>query len=232
VALVNGGSIAGTVLGGRSAKPERGVCVDVLTADRGSFVNWAVTRRGGRYVVPNLPAGRYKVFFGDPSCLDPPGGLAPQWYNGQHTKAAATVVVVRPGQATNGIGATLRSDGMISGMVTGPAPADTSLPGICVAARPLSGARPVVAVSQASGYRLTGLVPAGIWWSSSRAAAHLGTGPSGGKTPEHARRRLPCGSRPARPVLASTHRSAASLRDLSLGSCVALLRYQGPGTGP
>jgi hypothetical protein len=131
----------------------------VLTADRGSFVNWAVTRRGGRYVVPNLPAGRYKVFFGDPSCLDPPGGLAPQWYNGQHTKAAATVVVVRPGQATNGIGATLRSDGMISGMVTGPAPADTSLPGICVAARPLSGARPVVAVSQASGYRLTGLVP-------------------------------------------------------------------------
>jgi hypothetical protein len=62
VALVNGGSIAGTVLGGWSAKPERGVCVDVLTADRGSFVNWAVTRRGGRYVVPNLPAGRYKVF--------------------------------------------------------------------------------------------------------------------------------------------------------------------------
>jgi hypothetical protein len=159
VAMVNGGSIAGTVLGGRSAKPERGVCVDVLTADRGSFVNSAVTRKGGRYIVPNLAPGRYKVFFGDPACLVAPGGLAPQWYNGRHTKAAATVVVVRPGQATNRISATLLSDGAISGEVTGPAPAATPLPGVCVTARPLSGARSVVAVSQANGYELTGLVP-------------------------------------------------------------------------
>jgi len=68
-------------------------------------------------------------------------------------------VVVRPGEATNRIDATQLSDGEIFGTVTGPAPAATALPGICVTATPLSRGRPVLAVSQASGYHLTGLVP-------------------------------------------------------------------------
>jgi hypothetical protein len=158
-ALVLGGSIAGTVLGGQPAKPQRGVCVDVVTADHGTFVDAAVTRKGGRYVMRDVPPGQYKVFFGDPACPVAPGGLAQQWYNAKHTSAAATVVAVRPGQATNRIDATLQRDGTISGTVTGPPPAANPLAGSCVTAMPLSGARPVIAVSQASGYKLTGLVP-------------------------------------------------------------------------
>jgi hypothetical protein len=159
-ALVPGASIAGTVLAGRdSPVGQPAVCVDVVAAGGGAVqgvVGFAETGHGGRYAVGGLAAGTYKVFFGDPSCAGGVEGLVPQWYDGKHTRAAATAVVVAQGQARTGVNATLAADGTITGTVTGPA--STPLAGICVIARPRQPGRPVYAVSH-GGYTLTGVPP-------------------------------------------------------------------------
>ncbi|HEX9031533.1 MAG TPA: carboxypeptidase regulatory-like domain-containing protein, partial [Streptosporangiaceae bacterium] len=187
-ALVLAGSISGAVLGGLPTPvAEPGICVDVVAAADGALVAFAETGLGGRYLVGHLAPGTYQVYFGDPFCPGGTEGLVPQWYDGKHTRAAATSVVVQPGKASVGVGATLLADGTIAGTVTGPAPASTPLTGICVIARPLNGTSPVYAVSDGGGYSLTGVRPgryqvefqsgcgatgyAAQWWNGASSAA-------------------------------------------------------------
>jgi hypothetical protein len=154
------GSISGTVLAGKlTPAPQPGVCVTVQKAADPLVGGFAITGRGGQYVVGGLVPGRYLVYFDPVNCGDGGLGLAPQWFNGQTSQAAATPVTVLPGQATTGIGATLLHDGTIKGTVT--TAASAPLAGICVEAAPVRGnpSPPVYTVSQSGNYSLTGLSP-------------------------------------------------------------------------
>lgn len=89
-------------------------------------------------------------------------GQAPQWYRGRGLRRTATLVRIRPGRRTAGIGAHLAADGTLSGTVTttGNAP----LGGICVSAVPAGAAFPgsgaVVAITTSAGtYTIGDLAP-------------------------------------------------------------------------
>jgi hypothetical protein len=160
-----GGSIAGVVTDGSPAgQPVSDVCIDVLSSNPGNIGGFSATGRGGSYRVSGLAAGKYQVYF-DPSCLlTTSTTLAPQWYNDQTTQATANWVSVKVGLTTPSIDAALRpgSDtGDITGTVSASGPSATPLSGACVTAVPLpaDSARPVVAVTKASGYTLAGLPP-------------------------------------------------------------------------
>jgi hypothetical protein len=160
VALVPAGLIAGTVLSGSPVPVgQPAVCVAAFAAGGGFPAGGAETGHGGHYAIGNLAAGTYKVLFGYRACAGGAEGLVPQWYQGKRTRASATTIVVRQGQVSAGLNATLARDGTISGTVTGPAPASAPLAGICVIARPLNKTSPVYAVSSPSGYTLTGVPP-------------------------------------------------------------------------
>jgi len=188
VALVPAGVISGTVLSGSPVPVgQPAVCVAAFAAGGGLPASGAETGHGGHYAIGNLAAGTYKVLFGYPACGGGAEGLVPHWYDDKSTRASAATIVVRQGQVSAGVDATLARDGTISGTVTGPAPASAPLSGICVIARPLNKTSPVYAVSGASGYTLTGLRPgryrvafrsgcgttgfAGQWWDGSRNPA-------------------------------------------------------------
>ena len=151
----------------------------------------------GSYLASGLAAGTYQVYFGDPQCLLTAPGLAPQWYSGQLTQAAAMKVTVTVGHTTGSIDAALQPDGQITGSVSGPTA--TPLAGACVTAVPVpaDGSLPVVAVTGSSGYTLGDLVPGGYkvrfsagcgavgyatqWWddaASRKAATVVTVGPN------------------------------------------------------
>ncbi len=156
-AMAVGGSIQGHVTSGSSAVPGQGMCVDAFGAN-GGFANTAITDAAGEFSIANLPAGQYRVFFGDPACPDGPYNVVPQWYSGKPGPAGATLVNVTGGAVTSGIDANLALDGSITGTVTGPG----SLPlgGVCAAAfRAGGGKTPVIAVTARGRYALVELTP-------------------------------------------------------------------------
>jgi hypothetical protein len=156
-AMAVGGSIQGHVSSGSPAVPGQGVCVDALSAN-GSFANQATTDAAGNFRIPNLAAGRYRVYFGDPACPDGPYDVVPQWYSGRSGPVGATLVTVTGGTVTSGVDANLARDGSIAGTVTGPGGAP--LTGVCVAAVGTGrGATPVVTVAARGGYAIAGLSP-------------------------------------------------------------------------
>jgi hypothetical protein len=184
-AIGAGGSIEGHVTSGPPPAPGQALCVDAFGAG-GGFANAAVTDAAGLYRIPNLPAGHYVVYVGDPACPFGPYNVVPQWYKGKHTRAAATPVTVAGGSVTSGIDANLALDGSITGSVTGPGGA--RLTGVCVSAVGLGrGAAPVIAVTAGGGYTLGDLTPgryrvefssgcgaAGYttqWWKNASSAA-------------------------------------------------------------
>lgn len=173
------GTISGTVEGSSSARPLTGVCVVVVPVNPSGSYDSAVTGDGGTYHVGSLTAGKYLVYFGDPFCpvtgffTGSPGFLiagtnfAPQWYNDQPTRSAATDVTVKVATNTIGVDASLALDGGISGTVTNASHAPVA--GECVTAvpvnptpDPLSGGTlgNVIAVTAADGtYALVDLPP-------------------------------------------------------------------------
>ncbi len=163
--LSPGGSISGTVLGGPGATPQSGVCVVAVPAGATFATGLSETSGSGAYKLANLAPGTYKVYLGDPFCLFTDDSFAPQWYLGKSLQVAATSVKVTSGAETTGIGATLGSDGTITGVVT--TTSHKPVAGECVTATPVNPApdpaedavpHPVVAISSGS-YVLTGLVP-------------------------------------------------------------------------
>jgi hypothetical protein len=156
-AMAVGGSIQGHVTSGTPTVPGQALCVDALSVN-GRFANSAVTGAAGDFSIPNLPAGRYRVFFGDPACPDGPYNVVPQWYSGKSGPAGATLVTVTGGTVTSGVDANLARDGSITGAVTGPGGA--TLGGVCVAAVGTGrGAIPVIAVTARGAYTIAGLAP-------------------------------------------------------------------------
>jgi hypothetical protein len=182
-ALAAGGSIQGHVTAGSPATPGQALCVDAFSVT-GGFGNSAITDAAGSYSIPNLPAGQYVVFAGDPACPDGPYNVVPQWYSGKRSRAGATRVNVTGGTVRSGIDANLAFDGSVAGSVTGPGGAP--LTGVCVTALG-TGAAPVIAVTAAGGYTLGGLTPgryrvefssgcgaagyATQWWKNASTAA-------------------------------------------------------------
>jgi hypothetical protein len=184
-AMGAGGSIEGHVTSGSPAAPGQALCVDAFGAG-GGFASAAVTDAAGLYRIPNLPAGRYLVYVGDPACPFGPYNVVPQWYAGQASRAGATAVTVTGGRVTSGVDANLALDGSVTGSVTGPGGAP--LTGVCVSAiSPARGAAPVIAVTAGGGYTLGDLTPgryrvefssgcgavgyATQWWKNAGSAA-------------------------------------------------------------
>jgi hypothetical protein len=181
--LAAGGSIQGHVTAGPSAAPGQALCVDAFSVT-GGFANSAVTDAAGSFSIPNLAAGQYVVYVGDPACPDGPYNVVPQWYLGKRSRADATQVTVNGGAVTSGIDANLALDGSVAGSVTGPGGAP--LTGVCVTAL-RTGAAPVIAVTAGGGYTLGDLTPgryrvefssgcgaAGYvtqWWKNASSAA-------------------------------------------------------------
>lgn len=177
-ALPAGGSISGRVLAGTPAVGQSGVCVEADPVKAGVLSRLVLTGPGGRYQVPNLQPGRYKVhFLTRDSCDTSQDGLVPQWYKGAGTAATATIVTVRAGHDSGGIDATLGADGGISGRVT---VAGTGAPvtGACVRVVPLAARQAAsFTASNAGRYAVTGL-PAGrykVEFSSGCGVAGLAT---------------------------------------------------------
>ena len=159
-ALGPGAAISGTVSGGEPAVAQPGICIDAVPVARHVVGEFATAGRGGHYTVRHLAPGRYKVFFGDPQCFTSPPGLAPQWFDHQPREGTASIVTTKAGHTTAGIDATLAPDGVISGTVTGPAPAHTRLTGVCVRAVPLAaGADPIYARTSEGSYLVAGVLP-------------------------------------------------------------------------
>jgi hypothetical protein len=181
-ALGAAGTIQGHVKAGSSAG--QALCVDAFSVS-GGFASSAITDAAGSFSIPNLPAGHYVVYVGDPACPFGPYNVVPQWYKGKHTRAAATPVTVTGGSVTSGIDANLALDGSITGSVTG---RGVPLTGVCVSALGLGrGATPVIAVTAGGGYTLGDLTPgryrvefssgcgavgyATQWWKNAGSAA-------------------------------------------------------------
>jgi hypothetical protein len=156
-AMAVGGSIQGHVTSGSPAGAAPGVCVDALSVN-GLLASQAITDAAGDFRIPNLAAGQYRVYFGDPACPDGPYNVVPQWYSGKSGPAGATLVTVTGGAVTSGVDANLALDGSISGTVSGPGGAP--LTGVCVAAVGTGrGATPVIAVTARGGYATADLTP-------------------------------------------------------------------------
>jgi hypothetical protein len=146
IKLAPGGSVSGRVTGvSGPSSPQNGACVLLLPANPDGSLGFAATGRNGRYVAANLAAGRYQAYVGDPSCpfFDPASiffgaefaGLAPQWYNGQPTRATASNITVTAGHTATGIDAALFPYGGITGTVT--TSGRVAVKGECVTAVPV-----------------------------------------------------------------------------------------------
>lgn len=186
-ALPAGGTISGRVTS-PSGRTLASVCVAAYPVRGGAQENVDFTGTDGRYTVPNLEAGQYRVFFDTTADCDySPAGLVPRWYKNAGSRAGATLVTVRAGATTPGISATLQADGGITGTVTARS-TGRPLTGICVRAVPQAGGRGASFTVAGDGrYSLTGLVPGRYrvrfssgcgasgytaqWWKDARSAA-------------------------------------------------------------
>jgi hypothetical protein len=156
--LPRAGRIAGTVLGGAPAAAEPGICVEATPRSGIGQPGLSITGATGHYTLFGLARGSYLVQF-SPNCLFGTAAVVPQWFRGQPTRATATTVRVVAGQTTTSIGASLVSDGEISGTVTGPSAA--AITGVCVGAYAGTGTTPAaVAITGKDGsYQLGELTP-------------------------------------------------------------------------
>ena len=94
----------------------------------GATVN-SVYATGGAYVLSNLPAGAYRVYFSNSSPY--PG----RYYNNKTNLAVADVVSVTSGVTVTNINQTLKPGGIITGVLTG----SGGVPGVLVTAYRVSG---------------------------------------------------------------------------------------------
>jgi hypothetical protein len=176
-ALPAGGSISGQVRAGSPTATGQGdVCVEADPVSAAGQPGSTTTGYQGRYVLPGLRPGIYRVYFGTrTSCDDGQDALVPQWYGGAATRARAATVTVMSGAVTPGIDATLREDGGISGTVTA---AGSPLSGVCVRAVPRAAGRSAIFTATAGGrYSLAGLIPGAytVRFSSGCGAAGYAT---------------------------------------------------------
>ncbi len=160
ISAPTGGSVSGAVqVRSPAAAGPGGVCVEADPVTAGGVGEVSQTSYTGRYILRDLRAGRYKIYFDTGSCDNGFAPVIPQWYRAAATRAAATAVTVHAGRNTNGIDARLGVSGGISGRIA-TAASGTPLGGICIRAVPRAAARTVsVTASTAGRYSLIGLTP-------------------------------------------------------------------------
>lgn len=171
VRLALGGWVSGTV-SGQSGSLARlaNACVLTVPLDPAGTSTFALTDAQGRYQIPNLAAGKYLIYAGDPACdfADPGVAvLAPRWFDDQPTQATANSVTITAGRVTSGIDVTLQPYGSISGTVS--SAGHERVGGECVTAFPFrarpdpfagSAVSPEIAITSPTGsYVLLGLAP-------------------------------------------------------------------------
>ena len=114
-AMVEGGTISGTVIDATTHNPVANICAEFFDATSDAPADSAeyCTNSAGQYESAGLPAGSYTVDFityGSP--------YLGQWYNDQSTQSAANSVSVTSNVDTGSINASLVEGGLISGTVT------------------------------------------------------------------------------------------------------------------
>ncbi len=98
------GTITGAVDGAGST-PLTGICVSAIPASR--YLPTVYTAASnGKYTLPELAPGRYRIEFQSGCGLT---GLATQWWQRAASRAAATVILVRPGDVVTDINATMKT---------------------------------------------------------------------------------------------------------------------------
>ncbi|MDR2986872.1 MAG: carboxypeptidase regulatory-like domain-containing protein [Nocardiopsaceae bacterium] len=148
-----GGSVSGVTsvrLPGR-VKRAPGTCVFLLPLSATSSGGFALSLGGGRYVAPQLAAGKYEILAGDPSCTS----------NAPATTAQMSgPVSVTSAKTTKHANVTMKTAGTITGVVRGPGGRPIS--GICVEAVPAHAGIgiPAATTRPARGdFRITDLQP-------------------------------------------------------------------------
>lgn len=109
VRLPRGALFTGTVTAG--GEPAPGVLVEVYQAAEERWVASGCSDGEGRYATRGLAAGAYKIRF------DPPGNLAPEWFDGKADFASADVLTVALGEERVA-DAALSPGGRIVGRIT------------------------------------------------------------------------------------------------------------------
>jgi hypothetical protein len=157
IRMPRAGQLTGSVTGGTGPAAQPGVCVTALPVSGDAEPGATLTGPDGSYDLTGLAPGSYRVQF-SPYCLLGTAALVPQWYEGAASKAAAKPVSVTGGQVTSDIGATMTSDGGISGTVTA---SSAAVSGVCVGAYAGSAKTPAeIAITGTNGsYQLAGLAP-------------------------------------------------------------------------
>jgi hypothetical protein len=124
-AMLPGATISGQVTT-PAGHPASGVCVSIVGRldiyfgfELDDLGIQAITGKSGSYTVANLAADDYAVAFVG-GCETGGSHAAQQWYPGQPTDATAGLVSTEAGQAVQGINATVRPGGSVSGKVTAP----------------------------------------------------------------------------------------------------------------
>jgi hypothetical protein len=170
IRLPVGGSASGRITSHIGDRALGGVCVLLLPVKASHSIGFAVTDNHGRYVAPQLEAGDYRAYIGDPSCNEFPDAVppfAPQWYNEQPRQATAKVIHVSAGGTATDVNGALAPFAAVTGTVDTRRHAPVS--GECVTAVPFRAApdpdsgfpaeREVAVTSRTGGYTLTALLP-------------------------------------------------------------------------
>jgi hypothetical protein len=133
-AMVESGSISGTVTDATTGDDLSGICVNAVTPPGQPGVNGnmsTTTAADGTYTITGVPAGSYIVEFSDSAWCGNGGNYANQWWKNSPSESGATEVYLTAGWAQLGIDAAMVEGGSISGTVTDATTGD-DLSGICV----------------------------------------------------------------------------------------------------
>ncbi len=134
MALAKGGSISGTIADRVTGVGISGSYLYAIDRVTGEWAASASTDSNGRYTIPGLASGSYRLQIQPPSSTGYLGG----WYGGQDGYLCAGTVSVTAPDETSGIDALLDMGGSISGLVTDAANG-TGIAGVSVSLSNSSG---------------------------------------------------------------------------------------------